>query len=76
MNVRAVIIVFYGLVVHLIVFKGVLDVYFSSPITGGITPIKSTSNPPAKRVVLIVADGLRAESIFSAGQIHNIPNLK
>lgn len=57
-------VIIVGLLVHLLLVMAVFDVYFASPIDKGMKPIRSTLNPPSKRVVLFVADGLRAESIF------------
>lgn len=53
-----------GIVVHIILFVGVMEVYFQSPIQHGLAHFKSVRDPPAKRVVVIIADGLRAESMF------------
>ncbi|KAG5891230.1 hypothetical protein JTB14_004345 [Gonioctena quinquepunctata] len=57
-------IILLGLLVHLLLLIAVFDVYFASPLDHGMTPIRSTHSPPAKRLVLMVADGLRAEAIF------------
>lgn len=57
-------IIIFGVLVHLLLLLAVFDVYFASPIDNGMKPVKSTENPPAKRLVLFVADGLRAEAIF------------
>ncbi|KAK3926120.1 GPI ethanolamine phosphate transferase 1 [Frankliniella fusca] len=54
-----------GFLVHLVFLSSMFDIYFKTPIVPGI---KSNPNPvpgPAKRVVFIVADGLRADSFFS-----------
>jgi phosphatidylinositol glycan class N len=61
--------------VHLLIMSAALDIYFSSPIDHGMTPVRSTDDPPAKRVVFIVADGLRAEKIFGKGQAVKAPHL-
>ncbi|XP_060517241.1 GPI ethanolamine phosphate transferase 1 [Cylas formicarius] len=57
-------IVVFGLVVHVVLLFAVVDIYFSSPLDHGMSLIKSTDNPPAKRLVLFVADGLRMEAVF------------
>ncbi|XP_056631066.1 GPI ethanolamine phosphate transferase 1-like [Diorhabda sublineata] len=57
-------IIVSGLLIHFLLLLAVFDVYFASPIDHGMSPVLSTLNPPAKRLVLFVADGLRAEAIF------------
>ncbi|RZB39265.1 Phosphodiest, Metalloenzyme, and/or Sulfatase domain containing protein, partial [Asbolus verrucosus] len=68
-------LIVFGILVHALIMKAAFDIYFSSPIDHGMTPVKSTTNPPAKRVVFIVADGLRADSIFRKGQTVKTPHL-
>lgn len=75
-NYQVVRLITFGFFVHCLILKAAFDIYFSSPIDLGMTPILSTNNPPAKRVVLFVADGLRAEGIFGENQTENAPNLK
>ncbi|KAG5891231.1 hypothetical protein JTB14_004346 [Gonioctena quinquepunctata] len=57
-------IILLGFMVHIILLIAVFDVYFASPLDHGMTPIRSINSPPAKRLVLMVSDGLRAEAIF------------
>ena len=52
-------------VVHLILFVSIFDIYFTSPVDSGMQLQFSPTTPPAKRLVLLVADGLRADTIFS-----------
>lgn len=52
-------------VVHAILFASIFDIYFTSPVETGMSPQSYTLRPPAKRLVLFVADGLRADTIFS-----------
>ena len=64
-------LVLTGLVVHLIFFYSIFDIYFTSPLVHGMTPYASDVPAPAKRLVLFVADGLRADRFFeldSAGK--------
>lgn len=51
--------------VHLILFMSIFDIYFTSPVDSGMNPQSYPLTPPAKRLVLFVADGLRADTLFS-----------
>ncbi|XP_056290484.1 GPI ethanolamine phosphate transferase 1 [Pseudoliparis swirei] len=54
-----------GLTVHVIFFLSIFDIYFTSPLVHGMTPQTTPLAPPASRLVLLVADGLRADSLFT-----------
>ena len=54
-----------AIAVHLVLFVSIFDIYFTSPIESGMEPQSCPLPPPAKRLVLFVADGLRADTIFS-----------
>jgi phosphatidylinositol glycan class N len=60
-------LLFLGVFVHIIIFYSIFDVYFKSPLVQGMDPVEKISfeNSPAKRLVLFVADGLRADSFFN-----------
>ncbi len=58
------IFVFLSVAIHSIFLYSVFDVYFKSPIIHGMTPYSTPLPAPAKRLVLIVADGLRADKFF------------
>ncbi|XP_046661956.1 GPI ethanolamine phosphate transferase 1 [Homalodisca vitripennis] len=54
-----------GFLLHIVFLLSVFDIYFKSPIINNIPVLNNNVGPPAKRLVLFVADGLRADSIFS-----------
>ncbi|XP_015244689.1 PREDICTED: GPI ethanolamine phosphate transferase 1 [Cyprinodon variegatus] len=54
-----------GLTVHVVFFLSIFDIYFTSPLVHGMTPQTTPLAPPASRLVLFVADGLRADSLFT-----------
>ena len=54
-----------AVVVHAILLASIFDIYFTSPVESGLEPQYFSLKPPAKRLVLFVADGLRADTVFS-----------
>uniref|UniRef100_A0A8C9XSF3 GPI ethanolamine phosphate transferase 1 n=1 Tax=Sander lucioperca TaxID=283035 RepID=A0A8C9XSF3_SANLU len=54
-----------GLTIHVVFFLSIFDIYFTSPLVHGMTPQATPLAPPASRLVLVVADGLRADSLFT-----------
>ena len=59
--------------VHSIFFISIFDIYFTSPIDRGMTPQYYSMEPPARRLVLFVTDGLRADTMFSLDENGNSP---
>lgn len=68
-NMRIITFFLVGLTVHVVFFLSIFDIYFTSPLVHGMTPHASPLAPPASRLVLVVADGLRADSLFTL--MHN-----
>eukprot|EP00127_Corallochytrium_limacisporum_P005930 Clim_evm7s215 gene=Clim_evmTU7s215 len=67
----ATVILVLGVIFHLVYVCSIFDIYFTSPIVQhGIQPVPNDlgiPEPPAKRLVLFVADGLRADKFFEGG---------
>ncbi|XP_011312823.1 GPI ethanolamine phosphate transferase 1 [Fopius arisanus] len=49
----------WGIAMHLVILWGVLDANFHSPVLRNLSPVPPVKEPPAKRLFLFVADGLR-----------------
>ncbi|XP_034717651.1 GPI ethanolamine phosphate transferase 1 [Etheostoma cragini] len=62
---RMITFLLVGLTVHVVFFLSIFDIYFTSPLVHGMTPQATPLAPPASRLVLVVADGLRADSLFT-----------
>lgn len=66
-----------AVVFHLIYAYSIFDIYFVSPIVSGMRPFRVEREPgseaPAKRLVLFVADGLRADKAFELTPDPDLP---
>lgn len=56
-------ILLLGTVAHIFFLLSIFQIYFQSPVIVGLSPQNDLLNPPAKRLILFVADGLRDESL-------------
>lgn len=74
-NRKVIKITAVGWFIHFMLFIAVMDIYFGSPIEHGMQTHKLNTTPPANRVVLIVADGLRAESIYAPEYQNRSPHI-
>lgn len=67
-----------ALVFHLMYVYSIFDIYFVSPIVSGMRSFGMDRQPgseaPAKRIVLFVGDGLRADKAFQAFPDPSPPN--
>lgn len=61
----SVLLVSLGVFVHCVYLMSIFDMYFQSPVVHGMTPQAVPLEPPAKRLVVISADGVRADKFFS-----------
>ncbi|KAM1015199.1 hypothetical protein ACFX1T_044909 [Malus domestica] len=59
-------LVVLGVVLHAVYMLSIFDIYFKSPIVHGMDPVTPRFSAPAKRLVLLVADGLRADKFFES----------
>ena len=57
-------LVAFGVVLHALLIYAMFDVHFTSPLVHGIEPVTANFAGPASRLVVIVADGLRADRLF------------
>lgn len=57
-------LILIGFIFHAVLFISVFDIYFYAPLVKGVGSYSSAQPAPAKRLVFIVADGLRADKLL------------
>ncbi|KAJ8546312.1 hypothetical protein K7X08_018895 [Anisodus acutangulus] len=57
-------LVVLGVVLHAVYMLSIFDIFFKTPIVHGMDPVPPRFSAPAKRLVLLVADGLRADKFY------------
>ncbi|KAL0568010.1 Glycosyl phosphatidyl inositol anchor synthesis [Marasmius crinis-equi] len=71
-NYSVVKLLFLGFIFHLVFIYSVFDCYFTSPVVHGMERFNAGA-PEAKRLVLIVGDGLRADLLFEKNGFYPYP---
>ncbi|WCJ20909.1 GPI ethanolamine phosphate transferase 1 [Euphorbia peplus] len=64
-------LVILGVILHAVYMLSIFDIYFKSPIVHGMLPVVPRFHAPAKRLVLLVADGLRADKFYEPDSMGN-----
>ena len=54
----------FGVALHALLIYAMFDVHFITPLVHGMEPTTADFAAPASRLVVIVADGLRADRLF------------
>ncbi|KAF7819628.1 GPI ethanolamine phosphate transferase 1 isoform X1 [Senna tora] len=57
-------LVVLGVILHAVYMLSIFDIYFKSPIVHGVDPVTPRFAAPARRLVLLVSDGLRADKFY------------
>jgi phosphatidylinositol glycan class N len=69
-------VIVVGISVHLVLLYAIFDIYYTSPLVAGTRPhLITNGDAPARRLVLITADGLRSESLFVT-DTHRMPFIR
>jgi len=58
----------FAIILHLVFLSSVFDIYFKSPVLPSSRQFHPDYVAPARRLVLFVADGLRADSLYSLSE--------
>jgi len=66
------VVVLYAFVIHLIFVYSTFDVHFQSPLVQGVERSPTVIEAPAKRLVVFVADGARADAAFRRGSARHV----
>ncbi|KAL0901011.1 hypothetical protein Bca101_084972 [Brassica carinata] len=59
-------LVLLGVALHAVYMLSIFDIYFKTPIVHGMDPVppRFSPHPPAKRLILLISDGLRADKFY------------
>ncbi|KAJ0098524.1 hypothetical protein Patl1_21939 [Pistacia atlantica] len=64
LKTREMWLVVLGVILHAVYMLSIFDIYFKTPIVHGMDSVTPRFKAPAKRLVFLVADGLRADKFF------------
>ena len=56
-------------VLHLFFFLSIFDIYLTSPVIVGLTPLTKKSKPVTKRVAIVSIDGTRWDTFREIGNL-------
>ena len=62
---RGLFLLLFACLWHVVFLYSIVDIYFQSPIVHGLSSVSSPEPAPARRIVVFVADGLRADLLFA-----------